>query len=229
MNPPSNLSREKIRAILRAIEQRQHSTVKFEGDSHQRHTTILGADMNTGQLLLSEIYPNSPLPNQEKIPDMTFWLRIKEHEQYLAVNVCAEGVENGLLTVRICDTCWTTNKRWDSRIQFPDRQGPKVEIPIEFAPSAEGFVSDLSEHGAAIDIWGSKSKSMFSKGDVIVPRIEFNGSFVIRTESQVHSSTFLRQPCFHTQIRLKFSELTVVERSQLHNFIYSCHAVKNSA
>ncbi len=216
-----NLDAEKIHAIIHAINERQHAYLRLDDTDEQGHVIILGADVNEGCILLSDIYPSSVLANKTNINAQTFWLRIKSGTQYLTLKLVNVELENKLLSARIAETFWSKNKRWNSRVKFPDRQGPNAIVAREFAPNAKGYVRDISERGAALDFWGTEFKNAFRKGQSLSPHFIFNSCFELNMQAQISSVCFFRHPCCHTRVRVKFHALSEVKRSQLHNFVNS--------
>jgi len=190
------------------------------GDTLQ--SFIHGFDLQSSLLLLDGLFP---WPQQRLRPGASFWIQIKCDSGFFNLEVKLLEVEgqkgHELLTVRVCQTNLTHNRRWHPRVYFEPRQGPQVELQLDNQPLQTAWIANLSSRGALLEVFGQDLKASVNQTSQIEGVFRFNDHFHLTLKCQVRQSRFLRTPCCHTHIRLQFRVINEEQQAQIDTFIHS--------
>lgn len=193
------------------------------GDSHQ--SFIHGFDLDSAQLLLDGLYP---WPVQALQTAEQFWLQITTDEGYYNLRVQVKELDGRrhreLLTVDVLESTQSQNRRWDTRVYFPQRQGPRVDILPDDQAQVTAYVANLSRRGALLEIYGQDIK--LAVGRRMTGLFRFNDHFHLPLQAKIFQCRFLRRPCCHTSIRVQFQRLDADTQARLDTFL---HAVTSTA
>ncbi|WP_075185568.1 hypothetical protein [Teredinibacter haidensis] len=188
------------------------------GDTSQ--SFIHGFDLKNSLILLDGLYPRPTKHLQSRNP---LWLQIPCTHGFFNLQVSlveTDGYRGSeLLTVKVLSTELSHNRRWNTRVYFDARQGPKVELQLDLQPIQTAFISNLSRKGALLEIYGKDIKNALNPKKVIRGLFCFNQQFQLSLEASVKQCRFLRTPCCHTQLRLQFNLPNDEQQAQLETFI----------
>jgi len=207
------LDKTKLITVLNAFESGTPQTLLCGHDHKETQCIPLGGDLME-DVILTKAVPNS-LPNAKLMGKQPSFLCISNDAQCLVLELRALESENGLSYWKIQNAYWRQNKRWQPRVCFRAYHAPKVTIVREFQSNITAELHDLSESACALSFWNKDLKHDFDSGSALSAHIKFNEHFSLNTDFDVIAASFIRQPCCHTRLRLRFRGLSDVQQSQL--------------
>jgi hypothetical protein len=189
-------------------------------------TVVLGCDPITHQVLLDDFFPRPPVSPVGG----RFQLHLPMGRGLLLLQVVVRD-EIGVAPTpayiaEVVDKIVVKDRRLSQRLQFSGSSAPRIDLLVPFSPRLRGHLLDLSEDGFAMVYYGATKPKLFTRaGDC---RIDFDERFVLRAKVQVQQVRSRRKPFHHTVIRIRFSELTAVDRDRISAFIHDCIASTSS-
>ena len=207
--------------ILVACGLKHQFVTVFEPDSGQlMQSFIHGFDLDNSLLLLDGLYPvlQKRLP-----PNSTFWLQIRCEYGFFNLKVALIEIEEHSkgewITVKVLSSALSHNRRWQSRVFFEPRQGPRVDLQLDNQPLQQAYVVNLSRKGAQVDLYGTNLSLGLIRKRSLHGHFFFNDRFQLRLDATIRQSRFLRKPCCHTQLRILFNRLNDQQQMLLDSFI----------
>ena len=201
----------------------QHSLVQIIIPETQERfqSIIVGFDAYENEVLLGGLYPSPKLKTMEHLATQNFWIQCEYEGQFL--NICVEAKEvmlnADLISVSVLNSKLTNNRRWSPRANFDNHQGPKVDILPLYGAVEQGWVKNLSYHGALIECYGHDIRNKMLGKNTVSIRIKFNKDFYAESRITVKQCYFRRSPCRHTSIRVMFDNLPEIESHYIRDFI----------
>jgi len=190
-------------------------------DTGQRTQSLIhGFDLHSSELLLDGLYP---FPNaikqgiSEERP-IEFWIQVKAGSAFLNILVLVKELEASFITVQVLEAGLTRNRRWEDRIYFPKPSSPKVELALPDKVLQNSHLSNISVGGAQILSFG---KSQTKGHRAVRCRVVFDRDYVIDLKAELLQNQFVRSPCCHSILRLKFCHESQEQRSHLASLIFA--------
>lgn len=209
--------------LLNTVNNKCLMGVIFDCDStyssRTYQSTLLGANLIEGELLISEFFPALNIYDIQIMKDNHFWLKIKTNNTYLFVQVIAVETTNTYSIVKIQKAFMSQHQRKKPRASFHSRTGPTIEIKPSYASQQKGWLQTISDDGGVIALYGTNTKDMIRKREKFNVTFQFGHEFNPKWRIKIIESTFLRQPCCHLRLRFIFEELTDIDREQIREFI----------
>ena len=209
---------DSVDALLLALKQKTLLSVGWPEQNIWLQTMVLGFDIYSGEILLSELCPNLPV---QCIPEGQMYLQLPLKQGWIVMeaNVQATIAAEEMMIVSARDAGFSENRRWQPRIAFPMRAGPLAHIKPRGMARQECFVSDLSRGGGLLHCLGKDMRGALRQGQYVPLTMIFNEHFVISTRAKILNAQFVRSPCCHTRLRLAFQDLEPEQRYQLDSYI----------
>lgn len=208
-------------SLLKAIDNKQFVGLHIESQAELIQCMVIGGDLVEGSLLLDEPYPCFTQTQRLSIEQDGLWLQLAVEDTHLILRVSIKRFVGRGLLVDVLSYHYSANKRWFPRVHFHAHKGPKLSIRPDYSPQLEATLKNLSVYGGAFDIWNKDLRKEFKLSRTYEPCIRFNEQFQLGSKIKILECKFARSPCSHTQVRFRFSDLSIIEKQQLSNFIES--------
>lgn len=192
---------------------------KLTSSSRTYQTTLLGANLIEGELLISEFFPALSIYDLQTMRDNYFWLKIKTDNAYFFVQVITIETANTYSIVKIQKAYISQHQQWKPSTSFPSRTGPTIEIQPSYTAMQKGWLQNISGDDGVIALYGIHTKNMIRKRERFDVTFQFGHEFNPKWRIKITESTFLREPCCHLRLRFTFEDLTLIDRGQIDEFI----------
>lgn len=211
-------------ALLNTVNNKCLLGVIFDDDSSASsrtyQSTLLGANLIEGELLISEFFPALSVYDMQTMKDDYFWLKIKAGSMYFFIQVTTIETANTYSIVKIQKAYMSQHQRWKPHASFQSRTGPTIEIQPNHTALQKGWLQNISDDGGVIALYGTSTKDMVRKREKFNVTFQFGHEFNPKWRIKIMESTFLRQPCCHLRLRFIFEDLTPIDRGQISEFIH---------
>lgn len=221
----TRLSDQHIAAIAMACEHQSPLDIYVDEFDKQLGSALLGADLYSGTVLFeASVFKIDTLKDARH-----FAARFSQNGQSLQLLLRFVSFEHGLVSAQIlrCET--TKNKRWRNRVSFRHHKGPSANIQLGYSARIDARVANVSRAGIALEIWSKDYVNDIKRSSSIDLEVKFNDHFELRTTAKALSAKFVRLPSCRTQVRCSFSNLGLLERSQLDTFMEACRQFTQAA
>ncbi|VUD56493.1 hypothetical protein TDB9533_02149 [Thalassocella blandensis] len=208
-----------LSALLEAQFNHAQATLFLNNEATPFSSTLLGFDYYENTLLIDGLSPPIEQMIRNRLMQKPFWMQIKSERGYIHISCILLEVQHDLYTLSLLEGELTHNRRWHPRLAFPSRSGPKIKFQRKNGPDLDGIIRDISISGATADFFGKDIRSELQKNSQVKTRIVFNEQFNLSVDCLIKQSSFLRQPCCHSKVRLMFNDYDQVSRLQLQEFI----------
>jgi len=208
-----------VAALLEAQHHHTHVRIFMPDVPTPLHSPMLGFDYYAMTLLLDGFRPPIDGDLLNKMGKSPFWLQVPYRSEYIHVCCVIQESKYDLHTLKILEWKRNPQQRWNSRVAFTRTQGPQVKIRTPDQQSINGYIRDLSIHGARIEMLGSDERQSMTQGQNLPCLIQFNEQFSLTLSSRVKQVQFTRKPCCHTHARVIFESITPTQCMQIQNFI----------
>jgi len=219
-------------ALLNTVNSKRLVGVFFDSDStpssRAYQSTLLGANLIEGELLISEFFPSLSIYDMQAMKDNRFWLKVKIDDTYLFVEVITVEAANTYSIVKIQKAYMSQCQRWKPHASFPSRNGPTIEIQPNHTARQKGWLQYINDDGGVIALYGTSTKDMIQKREKFSVTFQFGYEFNPTWRIKIIESTFLRQPCCHLRLRFLFESLTLIDRGQISEFVHGFAAHKKT-
>ena len=219
-------------ALLNTVNNKYLVAVIFDDDSSASsrtyQSTLLGANLIDGELLISEFFPALSIYDMQTMTNNDFWLKIKTDDMYFFIQVSTVETANTYSIVKIQKAYMTQHQRWKPHASFPARTGPMIDIQPNHTAIQKGWLQHISDDGGVIALYGTNTKDMIQKREKFNVAFEFSHEFHPTWRIKIIESTFLRQPCCHLRLRFLFVDLTPIDRGQISEFLHGFNAHKKA-
>lgn len=210
-------------ALLNTVNNKCLMGVVFDCDSppssRTYQSTLLGANLIEGELLISELFPTLSIYDMQTMKDDHFWLKIKTDDTYLFIQVITVETANTYSVVKIQKAFMSQDQYKKPCASFQSRTGPTIEIQPNYASLQKGWLQNISDDGGIIALYGTNAKDMVRRREKFSVTFQFGYEFNPKWRIKIIKSTFLRQPCCHLRLSFIFENLTLVDHEQIREFI----------
>lgn len=219
-------------ALLKTVNNKCLVGVIFDNhltpSSRTYQTTLLGANLIEGELLISEFFPALSIYDMQTMRDNRFWLKIKTDNTYFFVQVITIETAKTYCIVKIQQAYMSQHQRWKPNTSFQSRTGPTIDIQPSYTAMQKGWLQNISGDGGVIALYGANTKNMIRKREKFDVTFQFGHDFNPKWRIKVTESTFFRQPCCHLRLRFIFDDLTLIDRGQIDEFIHGFEAQRET-
>lgn len=187
----------------------------------QLQSVVVGFDAYAEEMLLGGIYPQPSAENDALLKRKDFWIQNNFEGQFINVLVSYQNQipNSDLVLVKIKDTNITDTRRWSPRVGFAPHKGPSTVISSRFGSWYDGYVKNISHHGALIEVFGQDLKSEWFGSNNVNVSIQFHEDFKISSAARVRQISCRRKPCFHSAVRIQFAPLPSETQNMLNQFV----------
>lgn len=188
--------------------------------SRTYQTTLLGANLVEGELLISEFFPDLSIYDMQTMRDNHFWLKIKKDNTYFFVQVLTIETATTYSIVKIQKAYISQHQHGKPNISFRSRTGPTIEIQPNYSAMQKGWLQNISRDGGVMALYGTRTKNMIRKREKFEVTFQFGHEFNPKWRIKITESTFFRQPCCHLRLRFIFKDLSLIGGRQIDEFVH---------
>lgn len=209
-----------MQALLDCEQQKTICAIVEQDREAPRQTVVLGCDPAGHQILLDDFFPR---PEVSPIGG-SFQLQLPMGTELLRLQVVVRD-EIGVAPIpayvaEVVGKVAVEDRRFSQRLQFTDVSAPQVDLLLPFSSRVRGHLRDLSESGFAMVYYGASTPQLFTYSGECC--IDFDERFTLRAKVEVQQVRARRKPCHHTHIRVRFRELSALDRERIGTFIDNC-------
>lgn len=209
---------QEVEYLLEATSHR-HIRVFLPNHPDPVHTTLIGFDLSSSELLVEGFKPCSQYEAALLVGgSCPIHLQMAKGESHYFVKTLVSDIQPSpgsyLVTLRVLDSWSSPNKRLLPRIVFAPQQQPKVRVSPPWKPQMLASLCDISPQGCQLIIQGADVREKFSNRYADL-NIEFNEHFCLRTRARLRQCVFKRQPYCHNNLQFLLTHLNPLQTEQL--------------
>ncbi len=211
--------------LLDQMDKQLGLQVYLATQDNARLSTLLGFDLCNGELFLDTIQYSSYYELKamcELDPTVKVVIELKQGA-YIMEGKIAELQNRGrtyCVSVLIQRAIFSSCKRVQERVYFEKNYRPKVQLCPPWEPAVNGELVNLSPIACQIYLPGQDVRPKIKNRQAQF-KVKFNDQFEMDCTSDVLQSKFLRQPCCHNILRLKFYGLNPPQQEQIKTFVHT--------